>query len=66
MGATDDGPLKVGLVIDAGVVMVEEFFRVGNRTSVAVANCRSPILFAAATTAGIFLPLLLIRGLIKF
>jgi HAE1 family hydrophobic/amphiphilic exporter-1 len=48
----------VGLVVDAGVIFVEEFFRSGNSCPSAVSRTRGPILFAAATTAAVFLPLL--------
>jgi HAE1 family hydrophobic/amphiphilic exporter-1 len=48
----------VGLVIDAGVVYVEEFFRRGTSYSIAISRSRSPILFAAATTGAVFMPLL--------
>ena len=48
----------VGLVIDGGVIFVEEFFRSGNRAESAISRSRGPILFAAATTAAVFLPLL--------
>ena len=48
----------VGLVIDAGVVFVEEYFRRGNDYSRAISGTRGPILLAAATTGAVFLPLL--------
>jgi HAE1 family hydrophobic/amphiphilic exporter-1 len=48
----------IGLVIDAGVIFVEEFFRSGNGCRNAIAGSRGPILFAAATTTAVFLPLL--------
>lgn len=47
-----------GLVIDAGVVFIDEFFRSGSCYKRTVARTRSPILFASATTAAVFLPLL--------
>jgi len=49
----------VGLVIDAGVVFVEEYFRSGCSCPKAISGARAPILFAAATTTAVFLPLLL-------
>lgn len=48
----------VGLVIDAGVIFSEEFFHHGNSYAIAISRSRSPILFAAATTGAVFLPLL--------
>jgi len=48
----------VGLVIDAGVIFVDEFFHSGNSFGRAISSSRGPILFAAATTGAVFLPLL--------
>ncbi len=48
----------VGLVIDAGVIFIDEYFRCGNSCPKAVSGSRAPIIFAAATTAAVFLPLL--------
>ena len=48
----------VGLVIDAGVIFTEEFFHHGSSYSIAISKSRNPILFAAATTAAVFFPLL--------
>ena len=48
----------VGLVIDAGVIFTEEFFHHDNSYSIAISRSRGPILFAAATTGAVFLPLL--------
>jgi HAE1 family hydrophobic/amphiphilic exporter-1 len=54
----------VGLVIDAGVVYVEEYFRSGGNSIRAVSLSRAPILFSAATTAAVFLPLLFAPSLL--
>ena len=48
----------VGLVIDAGVIFVEEFFHCGCDYRRALDRARAPILSATATTAVVFLPLL--------
>jgi HAE1 family hydrophobic/amphiphilic exporter-1 len=48
----------VGLVIDAGVIFIEEFFRHGCSYPIAISKSRGPILFTAATTGAVFLPLL--------
>ena len=47
----------VGLVIDAGVIFVEEYFRSGMNYRKAVFVSRGPILFSAATTVAVFFPL---------
>jgi HAE1 family hydrophobic/amphiphilic exporter-1 len=47
----------VGLVIDAGVIFVEEYFQSSMNYRKAVMVSRGPILFAAATTVAVFLPL---------
>jgi HAE1 family hydrophobic/amphiphilic exporter-1 len=48
----------VGLVVDAGVVFIEEYFRSGRDSTRTISRVRSPILFSAATTVAVFLPLL--------
>lgn len=47
----------VGLVIDAGVIFVEEYFQSGMNYRKAMFVSRGPILFSAATTIAVFLPL---------
>lgn len=47
----------VGLVIDAGVIFVEEYFQSSMNYRKAVLVSRGPILFSAATTVAVFLPL---------
>jgi len=47
----------VGLVIDAGVIFVEEYFQSGLNYRKAALVSRGPILFSAATTVAVFLPL---------
>ncbi|UCF99774.1 MAG: efflux RND transporter permease subunit [Spirochaetaceae bacterium] len=48
----------IGLVIDAGVVFNDAYFRYGRNYATAVSRARAPILFAGATTVAVFLPLL--------
>ena len=47
-----------GLVIDAGVILVEEVEACGGNVPLALGATRASILFSAATTLAVFLPLL--------
>jgi len=47
----------VGLAIDAGVVFVEEYFRLEGRSARVLASVVGPLLFSAATTLVVFVPL---------
>jgi len=50
--------IGVGLVIDSGIVYVEEFFAVSGNSEKTLRGTLSPILFSSATTIAVFFPLL--------
>jgi HAE1 family hydrophobic/amphiphilic exporter-1 len=50
--------IGVGLVIDAGVVFVEEFFSMQGNMEKTLGSITAPVLFASATTIAVFAPLL--------
>jgi len=50
--------IGIGLVIDAGIVFIEAYRHSGYRYRSAINLARSPVLFSAATTVAVFVPLL--------